>query len=81
LGDDPRWSLGDGTDGFSVLADGLGVGVSVERGDELGHLLVALPTWAQLVRAADRVESGLEVVGHGSAAVMVWLPAWIWLVR
>src|SRR5918995_3561389 len=42
LGDDPRWSLGDGTDGFSVLADGLGLGVSVERGDELGHLLVAL---------------------------------------
>lgn len=46
LGDDPRWSLGDGTDGCSVLADGFGVGVSAERGDELGHLLVALRTWA-----------------------------------
>ena len=37
LGDDPWWTLGGGTDAF-----GAGVGVSLEGGDELGHLLVAL---------------------------------------
>src|SRR6476661_6726982 len=37
LGDDPWWTLGGGTDAF-----GVGVGVSLESGDELGHLLVAL---------------------------------------
>jgi hypothetical protein len=37
LGDDPWWTLGGGTDAF-----GVGVGVSLEGGDELGHLLVAL---------------------------------------
>ncbi len=37
LGDDPSWTLGGGTDAF-----GAGVGVSLESGDELGHLLVAL---------------------------------------
>ena len=37
LGDDPSWTLGGGTDAF-----GAGVGVSLEGGDELGHLLVAL---------------------------------------
>jgi hypothetical protein len=36
LGDDPWWTLGGGTDAF-----GAGVGVSLEGGDELGHLLVA----------------------------------------
>ena len=33
----PWWSLGGATDAF-----GVGVGVSLEGGDELGHLLVAL---------------------------------------
>ena len=37
LGDDPWWTLGGGTDAF-----GAGVGVSLEGGNELGHLLVAL---------------------------------------
>ena len=36
-GDDPWWTLGGGTDAF-----GAGVGMSLEGGDELGHLLVAL---------------------------------------
>ena len=36
-GDDPWWTLGGGTDAF-----GAGVGMSLESGDELGHLLVAL---------------------------------------
>ena len=36
-GDDPWWTLVGGTDAF-----GVGVGVSLEGGDELGHLLVAL---------------------------------------
>src|SRR6476661_7655717 len=37
LGDEPWWTLGGGTDAF-----GVGVGVSLEGADELGHLLVAL---------------------------------------
>jgi hypothetical protein len=37
LSDDPSWTLGGGTDAF-----GAGVGVSLEGGNELGHLLVAL---------------------------------------
>src|SRR6187455_1128659 len=37
LGDDPWWTLGGGTGAF-----GGGVGVSLEGGDELGHLLIAL---------------------------------------
>jgi hypothetical protein len=41
LGDDPWWTLGGGTDAF-----GAGVGVSLEGGDELGHLLVGVSrTW------------------------------------
>ena len=37
LGDDPWWTLGGCADAF-----GAGVGVALEGGDELGHLLVAL---------------------------------------
>ena len=41
LSDDPSWTLGGGTDAF-----GAGVGVSLEGGDELGHLLVGVSrTW------------------------------------
>src|SRR6478672_11705984 len=54
LGDDPWWTLGCGTDAF-----GAGVDVSLEGGDELGHLLVAL----------DAAEGafGVEHAGRGPA--------------
>ena len=40
FGDDPIWMLGGGTDSFGASGGGR-VGVSAQRGDELGHLLVA----------------------------------------
>jgi hypothetical protein len=44
--------------------------------------VVLLPTWLKLVRTlGDRGDGGAEVVGSGSAAVVVWLPAWISMVR
>jgi hypothetical protein len=46
--------------------------------------VTAPPGLAHLVRtwiAVDLVEGLAEVVGQGSAAVMVWVPAWISMAR
>lgn len=48
------------------------VGAAVS-GPDLGHLV-------RPAASVDLVEGGLDVVGEGSAAVMVWSPAWIWTV-
>jgi hypothetical protein len=56
FGGDPLRILGGGTDGFGA-SGGVGVGVSVEGGDELGHLLVAL----------DAAEGSLRVEHAGGS--------------